>query len=53
MEKTLIDELYEKSEMKSSTMTMDEFNKIPHNDLYIAYQKKKQEEIKEIKSDTN
>ena len=46
IEKTLVDELYEKTEMKSNTMTKEEFDKLPLNDLYIAHQKKKQEEIK-------
>jgi hypothetical protein len=47
--KTLIDELYEECQMKSNFMTKEEFDKIPLNDKYIEYQKKKQ---KLIKSDT-
>ena len=38
-EKTLVDELYEESEIKSNTMTKEEFDKLPLNDLYIAHQK--------------
>lgn len=65
-EKTLLNDLYEESEMKSNTMTKEEFEKIPFNDLYVAHQKKKlvpedkprkKEKYNEcyvnIKSDTN
>jgi hypothetical protein len=40
-EKTLLDELYEVPEMKSNTMTKEEFDKLPLNELYVAHQLKK------------
>jgi hypothetical protein len=60
--KTLFDDLYEETEIKSNTMTKEEFEQIPLNDLYIANQKKKlvlekkdkcNECYVNIKSDTN
>ena len=54
-EKTLLDRLYEETEIKSNVMTNEEFEKIPFNNLYIANEKKKEElKIKEeLKSKSN
>ncbi len=45
-QKTLIERLYEKIEMKSLIMTEEEFNNIPLTDGYKHYQNKKLEKKK-------
>ena len=48
--KTLVDILYEETGLKSSTMTKEEFDKLPLNELYVTNQKKKQEQFELLKS---
>ena len=43
-DESLVDKLYQKSDIKTSIMTKEEFDKLPINPEYLEYQKNKDEE---------